>query len=192
MAEEQTPTEKAEQPPATETAAKSGIPGKILFVVVIAGVSAASAGGVSWFVTSRALASLQPVAEAKAAETTTEEAPGPVDANDVAEQIENWAALPLDPFVVNLADADAARYLRIRISLMIDDKAELSHVEENKALQLKLRDVILQMLTQKTSRELIGEEGKNKLREEIRLKVSTFFKKPKVVDVMFTDFVIQL
>ena len=94
--------------------------------------------------------------------------------------------------VIHLADAEAARYLRIKISLMIDDKSKLPAVTENQALQLKVRDVILSSLTNKTSHELINEDGKNKLRHEIQQKVAIYFRDPKLVDVMFTEFVIQL
>jgi flagellar basal body-associated protein FliL len=60
----------------------------------------------------------------------------------IAELMEKGAALPLEPFVVNLADSEAPRYLRIQISLMLDDKTRLGEIAENAALQLKLRDVI--------------------------------------------------
>ena len=110
----------------------------------------------------------------------------------LAEILEKSAVLPLEPFVVNLADTDAARYLRIKVSLMVDDKEKQKELEENLALQNKVRDVILQSLTAKTSKELINEEGKNKLRHEIQEKVGVYFHEPKLVDVMFTEFVIQL
>jgi flagellar FliL protein len=181
-------------PEATAARPKGGgLMGKLVMVAAIAVTSSICAGAVSWIVTSRVLAGLQPAAETETAPVTTEEAAEEHAATpNMAEEIENWAALPLDPFVVNLADVDAARYLRIRISLMIDDKSELVHLQENQALQLKLRDVILQTLTQKTSRDIADDAGKNKLRDDIRAKIGGFFKKPRLVDVMFTDFVIQL
>jgi len=110
----------------------------------------------------------------------------------LAELLEKGAVLPLEPFVVNLADSDAARYLRIKISLMLDNKSNLKEVSENQALQLKVRDVILDSLTSKTSQDLINAEGKMKLRHEIQQKVAVYFREPKLVDVMFTEFVIQL
>ena len=106
--------------------------------------------------------------------------------------LQKSAVLSLEPFVVNLADADAARYLRIKISLLVDDKSKVKEVTENQALQLKVRDVILQSLTAKTSQDLINAEGKNKLRHEIQEKVALYFRDPKLVDVMFTEFIIQL
>ena len=62
-------------------------------------------------------------AEAKVAESVD---PVKVKNEQVAEALEKGGALPLEPFVVNLADTDAARYLRIRVSLMIDDKAKVT------------------------------------------------------------------
>ena len=157
--------------------------GKIILVVVMALVSSASGGVVSWILISKTLG-----AQAKAEEKPAEQA----EEERIAELLEKSAVLPLEPFVVNLADADAARYLRIKISLMVDDKAKAKEATENQALQLKVRDVILQSLTAKTSQELIHEDGKNKLRREIHEKVAVYFREPKLVDVMFTEFVIQL
>lgn len=156
--------------------------GKMLLIVVLALVSSAGGGVVSFVLISRTLN-----AQAKAAEK-----PEAKEEERVAEMLEKGAVLPLEPFVVNLADTEAARYLRIKISLMIDNKSKLKELEENQALQLKVRDVILQSLTAKTSQDLINEEGKNKLRHEIQEKAAVYFREPKLVDVMFTEFVIQL
>lgn len=156
--------------------------GKMLLIVLLALVSSASGGVISFVLMSKTMG-----AHAKT-ETVKEKA----EAEKVAEMLEKSAVLPLEPFVVNLADPDAARYLRIKISLMVDDKAKIKEVVENQALQLKLRDVILQSLTAKTSQELINEAGKNKLRHEIQEKAAVYFRDPKLVDVMFTEFVIQL
>jgi flagellar protein FliL len=157
--------------------------GKVLLIVLLAVVSSAGGGIVSFMMMKR---TLNLNAEAKAgAATETEE-------HKITEMLEKSAVLPLEPFVVNLADADAARYLRIRITLLVDDKTKAKELAENQALQLKVRDVILQSLTVKTSRDLINEAGKNKLRHEIQEKISVYFQEPKLVDVMFTEFVIQL
>src|SRR6185436_10292263 len=124
-------------------------------------------------------------------------AAGPEDAakkkeQEVAEAIERGGVVPLEAFVVNLADPDSARYLRIKVSLMVDNKSKVQEIIENQALTLKLKDVILQTLSRKTSQELINEEGKKKLRAEIQEGIGPYFKEPKLTDVMFTEFVIQL
>lgn len=159
--------------------------GKILLIIVLALVSSAGGGVVSFVLISRTLN-----AQAKASDPAekTKEA----EQERIAAMLQKSAALPLEPFVVNLADTDSARYLRIKISLMIDDKSRVKEITENQALQLKVRDVILQSLTAKTSQDLMNEEGKNKLRHELQEKVALYFREPKLVDVMFTEFVIQL
>jgi len=155
--------------------------GKILLIALLAIVSSAGGGVVSFVLINRSLK------EARSAD-----APDAAERDRIVQMLQKSAVLPLEPFVVNLADADAARYLRIKISLMVDDKAKAKELSENEALQLKVRDVILQSLTAKTSHDLINEEGKNKLRQEIREKIAMYFQEPKLVDVMFTEFVIQL
>ena len=96
------------------------------------------------------------------------------------------------PFVVNLADVESPRYLRVTISLMVDDKNAVEEVMENTTVASKTRDVILQTLSRKTSGEIMDDEGKNSLRTEILEKLGPYYHEPKVVDVMFTEFVIQL
>lgn len=174
MAEETTVVEEAVKP------AKSGAFGKILLTVVLSVFSSAVGGVASFWMMSRTMHT-----EAKG-ETEAEEQ------ENIVELLEKSAVVPLDAFVVNLADKDAARYLRIKISLMVDDKHKAEEVVENQALQFKVRDVILQSLSVKTSQDLIDEAGKIKLRQELREKLTVYFKEPKLVDVMFTEFVIQL
>jgi len=156
--------------------------GKMLMIVVLALVSSAGGGVISFMLISRTLG-----AQAKAAEK-----PEKAEQEKMAELLEKSAVIPLEPFVVNLADPEAARYLRIKISLLVDDKTKVKEAAENQALQLKVRDVILESLTAKRSQDLINSEGKNKLRQEIQQKVAVYFRTPKLVDVMFTEFVIQL
>jgi len=170
----------APEPPASKKSSNSG---SLVMMLAIVLLSNAAGAGATWFFVRRATAAQ--VAPAAGEEKGKE----PVD---MAAELEKSAVIPLEPFVVNLADADAPRYLRIKVSLMIDDKSKVKAVEENQALQLKVRDLILQTLTRKTSKDLIADEGKNKLRHEIQEEVGKFFKEPKLNDVMFTEFVIQL
>jgi len=180
----------AEETPiaAAASAAKSSNSGSLIMMVVIVLLSNAMGAGATWFFVSRTMAAaVAPGAEVK--ENTGKESK---EAVDMAIVLGKSAVVPLEPLVVNLADSDTARYLRVKISLMVDDKSKLKEIEENQALQLKVRDVILQTLTRKTSQDLINDDGKKKLRKEIQDEVSPFFREPKLNDVMFTEFVIQL
>jgi len=168
---------------------------KVLFIVILAVASSAAGGVVSFYLISK---SMSAKAQAPKAEDTAdtpeakEKAKEKAEEEKIAQMLEKSAVLPLEPFVVNLADIDAPRYLRIKINLMLDDKARIKELQENQVLQLKVRDVILQSLTSKTSQDLIKDEGKNKLRHEIQDKIAIYFRGPKLVDIMFTEFVIQL
>jgi len=75
------------------------------------------------------------------------------------------AFVPLDPFVVNLADRDSERFAQIGITLQVEDP----HLaEEMKAYMPAIRNAVLMILSHKSSEELLSTEGKVKLAEEIR------------------------
>ncbi|MGC4062198.1 MAG: flagellar basal body-associated FliL family protein [Aquabacterium sp.] len=75
------------------------------------------------------------------------------------------AFVPLEPFVVNLADRESERFAQIGITLQVDD----AHMaEEMKAYMPAIRNAVLLILSHKSSEELLSSEGKVKLAEEIR------------------------
>ena len=185
MAEETT----APEPVVAEKPAKQSNKGLIITIALVSLISSAGGAGLTSYLVGKAIAKL-PVAGAVAeggheSEEARKEA-------ELVEAIEHGGVVPLDPFVVNLADEGVARYLRIKVTLMVDDKNKVKEVIENLALTGKVKDVILQTLSRKTSQDLINEEGKNKLRAEIQEGIGRYFKEPKLTDVMFTEFVIQL
>jgi len=94
----------------------------------------------------------------------------------------------MDPFVVNLADTDRSRYLKIRIN--IESQEAKPNEEFDKRLP-QLRDTILSVLTSKTTKDIFDSEGKRKLREEIILKLNQTLTRFKVKTVYFTEFMIQ-
>lgn len=72
--------------------------------------------------------------------------------------------LPLDPFIVNLADRDADRYAQIGMTFELDSNAS---GEQIKAYMPAIRNAILLILANKTSKELLSREGKELLAQEI-------------------------
>ncbi|MEX8517194.1 MAG: flagellar basal body-associated protein FliL [Leptothrix sp. (in: b-proteobacteria)] len=72
--------------------------------------------------------------------------------------------VPLEPFVVNLADRDHDRYAQIGLTLEVDDP---HFAEEIKAYLPAIRNGILMVLAHKTSEELLQREGKEKLLAEV-------------------------
>jgi flagellar FliL protein len=74
--------------------------------------------------------------------------------------------IPMDPFVVNLADHEADRYAQIGITLEVPDE----HVgEEIKTYLPAIRNNILLLLAHKSSADLAGGEGKELLARQIRV-----------------------
>ena len=72
--------------------------------------------------------------------------------------------LPLDPFIVNLADKEVDRYAQIGITLELESTVFADQV---KAYMPAVRNAILLILAQKSSRDLLGRAGKEELAEEI-------------------------
>lgn len=94
----------------------------------------------------------------------------------------------LDPFLVNLADTDSSRYLKIRINIESGEPKENEGIKERLP---RLRDAILSLLSSKTYREIYESEGKKKLKEEIIQRANQSLTGFQVKDVYFTEFVIQ-
>ena len=96
--------------------------------------------------------------------------------------------LPMDPFVVNIAETNGERYLKIVIQLEISDPGVGPELEQ---LKPRIRDSILDLLTPKTYRDLMDLAGKQRLREDIAGRINNILQQGKVTKVYFTDFVIQ-
>ena len=72
--------------------------------------------------------------------------------------------VPLEPFVINLADRDVERFAQIGITLQVDDAKA---ADEVKAYMPAVRNGVLMVLAHKTSKELLERTGKEKLAAEI-------------------------
>ena len=94
----------------------------------------------------------------------------------------------MDPFIVNLADQGRPRYLKIKMSI---ESQEVKVNEEYEKRLPQLRDSILTVLSSKTYGEISDSEGKNKLREEIILKLNRLLRGFQVRTIYFTEFMIQ-
>jgi len=105
-----------------------------------------------------------------------------------SEQIKT--TLALEPFLVNLADADESRFVKGTFKLGLAE--ELSEKEDNTVAIAAMRDSIITLLSSKTADQILTSEGKNKLREEIRDRVNSVAPKMKVLEVFIVDFVVQL
>jgi len=106
--------------------------------------------------------------------------------------------MTLEPFILNLADADSARYLKMEVSLGV--KGEVpggggghgghgGGGEDPKVTVI--RDTIIRVTSSHTYRELLSAEGKEKLKKEIQEAIEHAVKGLEVSNVYFTSFAMQ-
>lgn len=98
------------------------------------------------------------------------------------------AVWTLDTFIVNLVDSDADRYLKVIMSFELSDQPAAHELD---LMKPKVRDLVLGVLTVKGFKDLNNFEGKQRLKEEIAMRVNSHLTKGKIVQVYFTDFVVQ-
>jgi flagellar protein FliL len=108
----------------------------------------------------------------------------------VPEKEKPAAVLALEPFLVNLADPQASRFLRVTVRLVVEDEAFAHEFEKEEVPKARVRSAILELLTTQTSDTLVTAEGKTALKEAIAKRSSEVLKL-EVTDVLFTDFVVQ-
>jgi flagellar FliL protein len=96
--------------------------------------------------------------------------------------------LPLDTFIVNLADKGGNRYLRVTMALEL----ETNQLEDelNKRLP-QVRDSILMILPTKRFEDISSAEGKTALRDQILEKINSILVLGKITNIYFKEFVIQ-
>lgn len=95
---------------------------------------------------------------------------------------------PMEPFIVNLRDNNGERYLKVVLQLEVSQPAVVSELD---LLKPKLRDSTLDLLGAKSYQELQDLSGKQKLRDDIMIRLNSFLTSGKIVRIYFTEFVIQ-
>ncbi|HEU5342640.1 flagellar basal body-associated FliL family protein [Edaphobacter sp.] len=109
--------------------------------------------------------------------------------------------MALDPLVVNLADAGHASFVKVSVVLQVADAAsgkDAARSEEkapekaggNEAM-IEARDTALTVLGRETSDVLLAADGKDRLKAELKAALLEHNPDLKVVDVFFTDFLVQ-
>ena len=111
--------------------------------------------------------------------------------------------ISLDPLLVNLADSSGAAYLRVSMVLRVqpstpikattpkpEDKTDKTRptLDEDQAM---LRDVALDVIGRSTGEALLQPSGKDELKAQLRSGFSARVSSVKVVDVLFTEFLVQ-
>jgi len=96
--------------------------------------------------------------------------------------------VPVETLIVNLSVSNGRRYLKAKINLEAKD-GEMQKIIKTKAVQIK--DRLISILSSKTLEDIDGLEGQENLRKEIKDAVDVVLKVEGVLQVYFTEFVVQ-
>lgn len=102
----------------------------------------------------------------------------------------------LDPLLVNLADEGESTYVRLSITLQVEDAgaAKESKAASNKSgddVIATARDTALTVLGQQTANGLLAADGKERLKAELLKALNQQTPGLKVKKILFTDFLVQ-
>lgn len=147
---------------AAEAPAGAAPKGKKKLIIIVAAVLALVLGGGGAVVMMKKKAA----AAAAAAEEEDGEDAGAAAPEKHAKDDHKSAPtfVPLEVFVVNLADKDAERFAQIGVTLEVDDP---KFAEQLKAYMPAIRSGILMVMSHKTSQQLLDGDGKIQLAREV-------------------------
>jgi len=166
----------AEEEKQQEQESKGGGKKKLLLLLIFLVVAVAGGGAAYKFL----------VLDKKKAETKEKQAEKIIEEIKATENV--GVMFDLGTFVVNLADPDIERYLKVSIVLELKDQKV--QAEAQKRLP-EIKDAITTLLLTKRSSEIRTPEGIEFLKEEIAKRVNAILPLGGVKNVYFTEFIIQ-
>ena len=95
---------------------------------------------------------------------------------------------PVNSIIVNLMDNNGERYLKITIQLELSNKECISELN---SLKPEIMDSLLGVLSSKRYKDIATLAGKQRLKDEIAVRLNNYLTKGQIVKVYFTEFVIQ-
>ena len=111
-------------------------------------------------------------------------------------------AMVLEPLLVNLADAGGSSYLRVALTLRVADASDKksAQAKDGKSKDDKnasdeagaaVRDTVLTVLGRQTADGLLAADGKEHLKVALKTALAEHNADLKVMDIYFTDFLVQ-
>jgi flagellar protein FliL len=105
--------------------------------------------------------------------------------------LEKRGLLTFEPFMVNLADEGGTRFLKANIALVVENPLVAKELEEAPVVVSRVRSDILELLTEQQAALLVTPEGKESLKSAIKARTAHALENKKVLDVLFSEFVVQ-
>jgi len=102
--------------------------------------------------------------------------------------VQKSAIWSMGSLIVNLMDDNGERYLKATIQIEVSGQDCISELD---LLKPKVTDSILGLLSSKRYKDVAGFEGKQRLRDEIAMRINSHLAKGQARRVYFTEFLIQ-
>jgi flagellar FliL protein len=99
--------------------------------------------------------------------------------------------VPVDTFVVNLADPGGRTFLRVTLSLIVSDAHAAAELGESEVAKMRVRSAILELLALQTGQRLVTPDGKAELKSAIAESLGSAIANLHIADVLFSEFVVQ-
>jgi flagellar FliL protein len=178
------------EPEAEEGAPVPAKRGKMGLFLGLAGAIVLAGGGAAGALYYSKAAAAKPAAAGKAAPKGGHEG-ADAEASGPAEKGAPRGVLSLEPFIVNLADADGERYVKCTMRLVLDTYEASEAVKLDELAITRARDRMLTLLSSKAYADIATPDGKEKLRGEVREQLSAALGHGKIEEVYFTEFIVQ-
>jgi flagellar FliL protein len=94
----------------------------------------------------------------------------------------------MKPFIVNLADESGGRYLKVKFEMELNTKDVVPEIEKRMP---QLTDSVIMLLSSRTYQDIATYEGKDRMRNEIMLRLNSFLSTGFIRRIYFTEFVMQ-
>ncbi len=95
---------------------------------------------------------------------------------------------PLGNFIVNLLDPGNLRYVNCRIEVEVEEQETVKDIQEREAL---FKDAVISLIGNQSYEDVLGVEGKSRLREELLIRFNRLLPEGQVARVYLTEFVVQ-
>ena len=161
---------------------------KKLIIIIAVVVIVLILGGVGAFfaLSGKKASSKATTGEAAATEAEAPEAEAEGEAAEGEGGKVEASLFPLETFIVNLQVKGS--FLKTDMQLEFKNGEDVKKAEKEVP---RLRDTVIRILSSKTATEILASEGKEKLKDEVRTAVNELLGEEKVLEVYFTEFIIQ-
>ena len=193
-------TENATTPVGSAEPAKKKGGSKMLIIIILVVVLLGGGGGFYYWRTTAAAAAAaesdteKPKSKKETAGTkgkTSKKSSKSDSEGEVPDDSAVKKIIELQPFIVNLADTESARYLRLTVTLGVGGEGGESE-KPDQLFVTRVRNAMLAVLSGKTSDEILSIEGKTKLRKDLLKAAQAASEEPAVEAIYITDFIVQL